>query len=845
MPYPYFGIASTSIIGDGYMNKLNRLLFWGTIALILLIQSPKVVLATNHRTIEQEAAKLYQQNRYLEAINLLETAIKQYQLQGDFVGSAIATRNLALVYQKLGEWAQAKITLTKAEEIIATIDNELAKSELLAQVLEVKGQIELSLGQAQNALETWQQATHLYEQQGNITGFTQAKIYQAHALQALGLYSQSIKTLREVKDRLEDKPDNAIKAQALLSIGKVLSRTGKYAESAKILNSSLAIAQKLAEKSLIADILVTLGNNARFKSEPEQALELYQQAIDISSDSDMLRGKLARLDVLVDLPEIEAATKEAEEIEQLLTNLPLQQTTIQGKVSLARHLLELETKPNKIAQILVSAIKQARNLGIKRTEADALGILGNLYEQNQQWQSAQKITERALLIAQSINAKELTYQWQWQLGRILKAQGNIKQAIAAYTQATNNLELLRSDLVAISSDIQYSFQEQIEPVYRELAALLLQPEASQADLIQARQVIESLQVAELDNFFRDACLDTQPVEIDRLDPTATIIYTIIIDNRLEVVAAIPGQPLRHYSNNLSSSEIEIVITSASNQINKPYRLDLQLLQQAYDWLIRPIEDELKTNDIQTLVFVTDGILRNLPPATMHDGKGYLIEKYSVAIAPSLRLVELQARDKTSQELLLAGLSQSRHGFSSLPGVKQEIEQIQPLFTSEVLLNNNFTEINFNRSVSETPFKLVHLATHGQFSSKAENTFVLTWDDRINIDELNSLLRGDSKQLRPVDLLVLSACETATGDRNSTLGLAGIAVRSGARSTVASLWAVSDEATVALMTNFYRQLAQGNVTKAEALRLAQQEILNHKEFSHPFYWSAFILVGNWL
>ena len=183
--------------------------------------------------------------------------------------------------------------------------------------------------------------------------------------------------------------------------------------------------------------------------------------------------------------------------------------------------------------------------------------------------------------------------------------------------------------------------------------------------------------------------------------------------------------------------------------------------------------------------------------------------------------------------------------SSLPGVKQEIEQIEPLFASEVLLNNSFTEFNFNRSVSETPFRLVHLATHGQFSSNAEETFVLTWDERINIDELGSLLRGDSKQLRPVDLLVLSACETATGDRNSALGLAGIAVRGGARSTIASLWAVSDEATVALMTNFYRELAKKNITKAEALRRAQQAILNSEQFSHPFYWSAFILVGNWL
>ena len=829
------------------MNKLNRLLlFCSSIALILSISEHKVVWANNHSipNSEQEAAKLYQQNRYPEAIDLLETVIKEYQQQKDIIGRAIATRNLALIYQKLGEWEQAKTTIAQAQELVATIDSKPEQSQLLAQVLEVRGQIELSLGQAQKALETWQQATSLYKQQGNITGFTQAKIYQAYALQTLGLYSQSLKILTAIKDGLENEPDTPIKAQALLSIGKVLSRTGKYTEAETSLNSSLAIAQKLTANSTTADILLNLGNNARLKSEPEQALTFYQQAIDISSGSDLLRGKLARLDTLVSLSDIKAATQEAAEIEQLLARLPLQQTTIQGQVSLARNLGRIEAKPSKIAQILVNAIKKAQNLNISRTEADALGVLGHLYESKQQWPEAQKITERALSITQSIDAKELSYQWQWQLGRIHKAQGNNQQAIEAYTQATNNLEALRSDLVAISSDIQYSFREEIEPVYRELATLLLQPEATQADLDRARQVIESLQVAELDNFFRDACLDSQQVQIDRLDPNATILYTIIIDNRLEVVAAMPDRPLRHYSHDLSPAEIEITITSASNQINKPYRLNLQLLQQAYDWLIRPIEEELTANKIETLVFVPDGILRNLPPATLHDGEKYLIEQYSVAIAPSLRLVELQPRDKTRQDLLLAGLSQSRHGFSRLPGVKHEIEQIQPLFTSEVLFNDSFTEINFNRSVSQTPFRLVHLATHGKFSSNLDNTFVLTWDGRINIDELNRLLRGDSKKLRPVDLLVLSACETATGDRNSVLGLAGIAVRGGARSTVASLWAVDDEATVALMTNFYRELAEGDVTKAEALRRAQQNVLDNEKFSHPFYWSAFILVGNW-
>lgn len=831
------------------MNRLNRLLIFlvSAIALVLWLQQPMIVSATNEQpiqVIEQKAEQLYQQQRYIDAIALLKTAIKQYQKRGDRVGSAIANRNLALIYQRLGEWKQAVTTIAQAEKIISAID-EPTKSQLLAQILEAKGQIELSLGRGQNALETWQQATSIYAEQGDLTGLTRGQIYQANALQALGLYSQSLKTLTATSDRLKNEPDTLIKAQALLNIGNVLNRVGKYKTANTTLKSAFALAQKLNNKLTMADILLGLGNNARFQAQPEQALSFYQRAINIAPQPDIqLRGKLDRLNVLISLEEKSTASNLASEIQQLLAQLPPTQNKIQGQISLARHLIELNTAPRQIAQLLVNSIEQSKTLNITRTEADALGVLGNLYERHQQWQSAAQITERALVKAQSVNASELTYQWQWQLGRILKAQGDTERAIASYTLATESLQGLRSDLIAISSDVQYSFREEIEPVYRELAALLLQPDASQADLNQARQIIESLQVAELDNFFRDACLDAEPKQIDRLDPTAAIIYTIILGDRLEVVAAIPGQPLHHYANNLPPSEIELVITSANSQLSFPRRLNLSLFQQAYDWLIRPLEEELNANKIKTLVFVPDGVLRNLPPATLHDGKQYLIEKYSIAIAPSLQLTELQTRDREHQDILLAGLSKSRQGFSSLPGVKQEIEQIEPLFASNVLLNDSFTKLNFNRSANQTPFRIVHLATHGQFSSKAEDTFVLTWDNRINIDELSRLLRGDSKQLRPIELLVLSACETATGDRLATLGLAGIAVRAGARSTVASLWAVSDLATVTLMTNFYQELAKEKVSKAEALRQAQILTLKDDAFSHPFFWSAFILVGNW-
>ena len=827
------------------MNR-SKLIFFSAITCIFLLVPTKAIGAVNSSTqaLEQQAKVLYEQNKYREAINLLKTAINSYQTTGDRFSLAIAYRNLALVYQKLGQWQQAATALSQAETIATNLNNEDRQDRLLAQILEVKGQINLSLGKPQQALDVWQQAISLYEQHNDLTDYIKVKIYQTSALQELGLYSQAIANLTKIKIELENKPNDRTKLQALLNLSDVLTRTGQYKKSQQILETCLTIAKQLKQENLTAEVFLNLGNNARSQNLATQALNFYRQALVASSDSDLrLRANLNLLETFIYL-ERENAVQKASEIEQFLSQSSNRKTTAQAKVSLARYLIQLDAQPQQVVSILVEAIEQAKALEIPQIESEALGVLGNLYEQNQQWQEAAKITERALLIAQNINAKELIYQWQWQLGRIFKAQGNTEPAILAYTQATNNLQTLRSDLVAVSSDLQYSFREKIEPVYRELAALLLQPGASQANLNRARQTIESLQVAELDNFFRDACLDTQPVAVEEVDSAAAVLHTIIVGDRLEVIAAIPGKPLKHYSYDLPPSEIEIVVTSANSSISNPFRLDLSLLQQAYDWLIRPIEAELQAEGIQTLVFVPDGVLRNLPPATLHDGKQYLIENYSVAIAPSLQLAQLESKPPKGQDILLAGLSESRQGFASLPGVKQEIQQIEALFVSDVLFNNSFTEFNFNRSANQTPFRIVHLATHGQFGSNTEDTFILTWDDRINIEELNQLLRGDSKQLRPVDLLVLSACETATGDRNSALGLAGIAVRGGARTTIASLWAVSDRATVALMTNFYRELAKNNITKAEALRRAQQMILNSEYFSHPFYWSAFILVGNW-
>ena len=516
------------------MNKLFLFLL-GTIFLSYSV--PALALETSSQprspvskssTLEQEARQLYETGQLSEAIPLLQQAIARYRQQGQIPQQAIALRNLALIYQQQGRWQLSERAIAAAKESIFSLP-EAEQPNLLAQILEVEGQIALSQAQLEAALDIWQQATNIYRQTGNITGLTQSKVYEAQALRALGFYARAMATLNDLRRQLNDNPNTIAKVKALNSLGDMLRRVGKYRESETVLAESLTIARQLNSTAVEADTLLALGNTIRL-DRPAKALEYFQGAIATSPHLEtQLQGKLNQFSLLINEAQPERAFTIIPEIEELLEQIPPGSTTIRGRIDLARNLLKSNSdRASDISNYLISALQEARELNLPSLEVAALGTLGTLYERHQRFSEARTLTEQALSITQRINSNDELYQWQWQLGRILKIQGARTEAIAAYTQAVNNLRSLRSDLAAIDSQVQFSFRDSVEPVYRELVALLLHPEATQAELEQAREAIESLQLAELDNFFRDACLDSEPVKIDDLDSEAAIIYTIIL-----------------------------------------------------------------------------------------------------------------------------------------------------------------------------------------------------------------------------------------------------------------------------------------------------------------------------
>jgi CHAT domain-containing protein len=913
----------------------------------------------------EQGKKLYQARQFEEAATVWQQVADALAARGDKLNQAMALSNLSLTYQQLGKWDEAQRAIATSLNLLPTQSRTREQQRILASTLDIQGQLQLSVGQPEDALETWQQAADIYANIGNRDGALGSQINQAQAMQDLGFYPRACQTLLEAlgldSQRLlrrttngaykvrnlvphtappepaltvgqdcqisaaelqliPEHPSISLQILGLRSLGNVLLVKGQAEQSQMVLLKSWQLAQTREDSESLAAIALSLGNTARVLGNqnlareqkqpsvdsiqsvtcipPENhrtSTELFQQAIACYRQAELATSSIAKLQAQLNLLSLSLERSQwsqvptlVDKIQSELTDLPSSRTAVSAQLKLAQSLIclqsqrisnqnqlvspilqscplvqqtakkvkseelkQLEVPPwQAIEQLVKMALNQAQTLGDKQAEANALGYLGATYQLMGNSTKAQQLTEVALQRLSAFEHPELAYLWQWQLGRLYQLQGKSQEAIAAYTLAVDILESLRRDLVATNPDIQFNFRDSVEPVYRELVERLLQPspnqqgQISQDNLKKARDIIESLQLAELNNFFQEACIDAQPQQIDQLDPQAAVIYSIVLPERLAVILSLPGKPLSYYetvfnpsSDSKASEEIERVFDDLFANLN-PFISSVEPLrpqQQFYDWLIRPLAAELEESGIKTLVFVLDGVLRGVPMAALHDGQQYLIEKYNVALTPGLQLLSPRSLAPEQLRTLAAGLAEARQGFSPLPGVKEEVKEISEVVSAEVLLDQDFTRSRLQREIEATSFPVIHLATHGQFSSQVEDTFLLTWDERINVKNFDQLLREREGQERsPIELLILSACQTAAGDKRAVLGLAGIAVRSGARSTLATLWSVQDRSTAYLMSQFYEALSQPGISKAEALRQAQLSLLHSPQYQreHP-------------
>jgi CHAT domain-containing protein/Tfp pilus assembly protein PilF len=731
-----------------------------------------------------------------------------------------------------------------------------------------EGLIAFQRGNFQEAVVSWTRAASAYGEAGRPENHTEALIRLAEAYQSLGLYRRALQSLRLALDAAEKSGDRAQKAMILGSLGNAYVALGIPRQAQDYMTQALRAVEEIGDPILSASILNNLGNSFTESGRYSQAIEAYKRSLKLSDQTDPAMAATAEINAVRALilnEQYQEAKAFADEALARIQSLPQSHDKVFGLMSLAlayddlrSHFPDMSDFLLKLAnKTFTEAYAAAEAIGDVRGQSYALGYRGKLYEGEHRYEDALQLTRRAVFAAQQANAPESLYRWQWQTGRLLKALGKIDEAIAAYRRAVYTLQSIRPEMAVGYGNRKSSFRQTAGPVYFELVDLLLkrtdslpQPGQSKPYLIEARDTVELFKAAELRDYFEDDCVDaaqSRSTELDVVSAKALIIYPIVLQDRTELLITSP-KGLKRFTVPVGHSKMTPEVREFRRKLEKRTTREYLLnAQKLYDWLIRPLETELQDSDIDTLVFVPDGALRTIPMAALHDGKRFLIEKYAVATTPSLDLTDPRPVQRKDSRVFVAGLTDPVQGFSALPHVARELEAIKRLYGSDPVVNEQFVIPNIEGKLGSEPYNIVHIATHGEFKSDVGKSFLLTFDDRLTMDSLDQYVGLFRFREDPLELLTLSACATAAGDDRAALGLAGIAIKAGARSALATLWYINDQASSLLVENFYEELKNPSVSRAVALQRAQLSLLNDKlyRYRHPGSWSAFLLINNWL
>ncbi len=357
-------------------------------------------------------------------------------------------------------------------------------------------------------------------------------------------------------------------------------------------------------------------------------------------------------------------------------------------------------------------------------------------------------------------------------------------------------------------------------------------------------------------------------------PVVIYVYPIYDQDEIEIllvtpegvaIRVVPPVKKREFLDTVKKFNQTVYKEIDSTSYKKPAK-------QLYQWMIAPFESKLKELNIDTLIFCIDAGLGQIPLAALYNGNQFLVEKYSLGSIPSISLTNTRYEALKNGQVLGMGADKFQD-MSPLPVVPKELEVItKKLWLGEYFLNEQFTYKRLQSYSQRKRFKIIHLATHAEFDEgNPSNSFIQLWDTKLGLHQLRKL---GWNYLPQVELLVLSACRTALGSTDAEMGFTGLAVQAGVKSALGSLWPVNENygGTSALMIGFYHYLSQPDVKiKTEALRRVQIAMLKgrlrverrqlvgldklepiplpqlsglaDRNFSHPYYWAGFTMIGS--
>jgi CHAT domain-containing protein len=675
--------------------------------------------------------------------------------------------------------------------------------------------------------------------------------------------------MRAERDRLESGLKSAAldsgpagKVAMLRSLARLKLASGDSAGAVTDLQQAIQLAA--AEDPLVsATLLHELGNAFAAGERYAEAAAEFGRSQDVlppgTASELAISNRLNQARALIDAGRPADAARPLDEAATTLAAAPDEGWVAAHAVSLGELMFRRDydagtwTRLDVAMQSLERGRRLASAQGDDRTESFALGHMGRIAEEAGRIDTALEYTRIAMRKAQAANALDGLYRWQWQAARLLERQGRAGEAIAAYQQSIATLETIRPEL---SRRSVRSFQASVAPVFFGMAELLLRQQSATTDPAAAtdklrlvRTTIEQLKVAEIQNYFQNDCVigDERTTELDAIGADVAVLYPIVFDDRVEILVSV-GPTIRRYTAPVTRNELARTVLEFRQGLERRptnrYRAPGKAL---YDWLIAPAVAELRAARVATLVFVPDGVLRTVPASAFFDGERFLVEEFAVATTLGMTLTSPQPISTEEPEILASGLTQSVRGFSALPAVEAELDSIREIYadTAQEFRDETFVVDDVSQALAKGRYSIVHIATHGQFKADHRESFLLAYDAPLTMSELEATVSSRRYNNEPIELLMLSACETAAGDDRAALGLAGVALKAGARSAVATLWAINDDATSQLVTRFYEELKAGKVTKAQALRTAQLQLIGDQRYSHPAVWSPFLMLGNWL
>lgn len=708
-------------------------------------------------------------------------------------------------------------------------------------------------GNLNQAMTAWKKEAEIYHLKGLAEREAEAKIKIAQGYVNLGQFRLAI---IELEKNLSLAKEPSIIARTWKQLGNAYTRSGEFDEATLAYQKSLEIEADLSTLNNLVILLQKRKFQAKLQAQSARkgqetqrylteiqyyqtkAVKYAQEALSLSQTEQ----SSSAIRALIEWGKISPAGISTEQLErgrELLAKLPSSRT----KVFLIINWAKLDSEQTNYW--LSQAQKIGENLGDARAESFALLELGFLAEKSEDLEPALKYAYAAQLKAQSRFTFGSLYRAQWLAGRIYQQIGNKEAAISNYREAIASLDAFNQGFTNINVERRLDFQSQIEPIYRGMLKLLLEDShLSQANLEEALFIFDKLRLAQLQQYFGDNCFEIRqeslPIKNALTTQNAVLINSIILEEQAHFILQLPDGTLQHSQVELGQAEITNIANEWYKNLKDAGTQKFKVqAQKFYEVIVSPFEQELEQINPSSIIFIHDRLLRNLPMAALYDEKKkeFLAQKWASVSSIGLNFQSTTNR-KEKREAVAFGLGVAREGWSALKEVEPEVASVVNALGGQKFLDQDFTTNNFAQKLKDEKHSIVHLATHGYFGGTAENSFILAYDKSLSALDLENSLSQSKTQ---IELLVLSACETAISSDRSALGLAGIALRGDVSSVLGNFWQVKDDEQVELMNAFYSNLLATNFDRVQSVQRVQIEQIEQK--APPAKWAALQLIKN--